>query len=364
MEGIQIMQFVFVPIFTALQICFIWLLFSSFLEPKQWGSDNVFWHVLAWLITAIFGLFDLPGIYGYIVYILMSVILLIVVYGENGENGESSVRSLGLLAAAFVIPFIIDSAFLHFAANIKGIAYFLILGAGKVLPIVLAWILRKLRFTGIGHREADSEALLLKQHMELQKESMNALEQNYRMQRKSTHEFEHHLQVLGDLLKQDETAAACDYLDKLKKNRSMHVMGVNSRHPVVDVILNQKYQMARENDIKVQIQVNDLSEIDIPSDSLVVVLTNLWDNAIEACRRIDGYREIFCSILYDEGLYISIRNTSNPVRITDGKIATSKQDSLSHGFGLMSVCYTLDGLGAEYSFDYSEGWFSFVAEIE
>lgn len=358
------MQFIFVPIFTALQICFLWLFFSSFLEQKQAGGDNVLWHVLAWLITAIFGLFDLPGIYGYIVYLLMAAVLLLVVYGENGESGESGLRGIGFLAVAFVIPFIIDNAFLHFAANVEGFAYFWIILAGKALPILLVCLIRRLSFIGIGHREADSDALLLKQHMELQKESMNALEQNYRMQRKSTHEFEHHLQVLGDLLKQNETDAACDYLDKLKKNRSMHVMGVDSRHPVVDVILNQKYQMARESDVLVQVQVNDLSGIDIPSDSLVVVLTNLWDNAIEACRRIDGYREIFCSILYDEGLYISIRNTSNPVKITDGKIATSKQDSLSHGFGLMSVCYTLDSLGAEYSFDYSDGWFSFVAEIE
>ena len=57
-------------------------------------------------------------------------------------------------------------------------------------------------------------------------------------------------------------------------------------------------------------------------------------------------------------------NTSNPVRIENGRIATSKTDPLSHGFGLMSVCNTLDNLGGEYSYDYDEGWFSFVAEIE
>ncbi len=351
------MQYFFIPIFAALQICFLRLLFRHFLEPKLLGIESISLHVFAWLITFAFGFFNFPGIYGYFVYLLIAAVLLLFIYGETG-------RGLGLLAVAFGVPFIIDNAFLHFAADSEEIVYYLILTAGKVLPIALILLLRISNFNLRGHREANSDALLLKQHMELQKESMNALEQNYRLQRKSTHEFEHHLQVLGDLLNQNETDAARDYLDKLKKNRSMHIMGVNSRHPVVDVILNQKYQMARENDIKVQVQVNDLSEIDIPSDSLVVVLTNLWDNAIEACRRFDGYREIFCSILYDEGLYISIRNTSNPVKIENGRIATSKTDSLSHGFGLMSVCYTLDTLGAEYTYDYNEGWFNFVAEIE
>ena len=193
---------------------------------------------------------------------------------------------------------------------------------------------------------------------------MAALEQNYRMQRRSAHEFEHHMQVLRDLLDRSEVDAAREYLNRLKKNRSIHTMQVNSKHPVIDVILNQKYQTARENEIKMQIKVNDLSGLSIPTDSLVVVLTNLLDNAIEACRRIDGYREIFCSILYDDGLYLSIRNTSEEVTVVDGKIPTSKQDSLSHGFGLISVTYVLDSLDAEYTFGYENGWFHFAAEIE
>ena len=358
MEGIQIMHFLFIPLFAALQICFVHLLFRRLFEPRLQGIEYFSLHALAWIVISVFGFFEFPGIYGYFVFLLMAALILLVAYGENGTHG------FGLLAVALGVPFITDRAFSVFAADYEGLGYYLILAAGKALPIALVLVLSATEFIGHNRTEADIDALLLKQHMELQKESMNALEQNYRLQRKSTHEFEHHLQVLGDLLGHNETDAARDYLDKLKKNRSMHIMGVNSRHPVVDVILNQKYQLAQESEILVQVQVNDLSGIDIPSDSLVVVLTNLWDNAIEACRRVDGYREIFCSILYDEGLYISIRNTSNPVRIENGRIATSKTDPLSHGFGLMSVCNTLDNLGGEYSYDYDEGWFSFVAEIE
>ncbi|MBR4062223.1 MAG: GHKL domain-containing protein [Clostridia bacterium] len=352
------MNFLFIPLFSALHICFLHLLFRRLLEPRFHGIEYFSLLVFAWLITSVFGFFDFPGLYSYFVFLLMATLLLLFAYGENGSHG------FWLLTVALGVPFITDKAFSIFAADYEGMAYYLILAAGKALPCALVLILSATEFIGRNRTKADIDALLLKQHMELQKESMNALEQNYRLQRKSTHEFEHHLQVLGDLLRHNETDAACDYLDKLKKNRSMHIMGVNSRHPVVDVILNQKYQLAQESEILVQVQVNDLSGIDIPSDSLVVVLTNLWDNAIEACRRVDGYREIICSILDDEGLYISIRNTSNPVRIENGRIATSKTDPLSHGFGLMSVCNTLDNLGAEYSYDYDEGWFSFVAEIE
>ena len=354
------MHYIFIPIWAALQIGFALSFLSSFLEANR-RKDEVLWiGIITWLLTAIYGLFEVQGVHGYLMYLLCCVMILLTVHGEYGPRG------LCLLVFSFLIPLVIDMAALHLISEISGLPYFLVLTFGKSMPLILVLALRHFKLLSTVQQDAQPEGdmLLLRQHMEMQQESMAALEQNYRMQRKSTHEFEHHLQVLRDLLDRNETDAARDYLDRLKKNRSIHIMNVSSKHPVIDVILNQKYHTARENEIKMQIKVNDLSAQTVPTDSLVVVLTNLLDNAIEACRRLDGYREIFCSILYDDGLYISIRNTSSPVEIVDGKIPTTKQDSLSHGFGLLSVTYVLDKLDAEYTFGYDEGWFHFAAEIE
>ena len=353
------MGYVFTPLWAALQICFAILFLSSFLEVRVKKDEMVWIAVVAWLVTAIYGLFEVQGIHGYLMYLLAAVLILLSVHGEYGPKG------LCLLALAFLIPVVIDMAVLYLTAKLSGLTYYLSVTGGKVLPVVLVLVLRKFKLRSNGkNTQPEVDLLLLRHHMEMQQESMAALEQNYRIQRKSAHEFEHHMQVLPDLLDRGEVGAARDYLDRLKKNRSINVMSVSSNHPVIDVILNQKYHTARENEIKMQIQVNDLSQLTIPTDSLVVVLTNLLDNAIEACRRLDGYREIFCSVLYDDGLYISIRNTSEEVAIVDGKIPTSKQDSLSPGFGLLSVTYVLDKLDAEYTFGYDEGWFHFAAEIE
>lgn len=353
------MGYVFTPLWAALQICFVLLFLSSFLEVRVKKDEMVWIGVVAWLVTAIYGLFEVQGIHGYLMYLLATVLILLLVHGEYGPKG------LCLLVLVFLIPVVIDMAVLYLTAELSGLTYYLAVTGGKVLPVVLVLGLRRFKLLSTGKQtQPEVDLLLLRQHMEMQRESMTALEANFRMQRRSAHEFEHHIQVLRDLLDQGEVDAARECLDRLKKNRSIHVMSVSSNHPVIDVILNQKYQTARENEIKMQIQVNDLSQLAIPTDSLVVVLTNLLDNAIEACRRLDGYREIFCSVLYDAGLYISIRNTSEEVAIVDGKIPTSKQDSLSHGFGLLSVTYVLDKLDAEYTFGYDEGWFHFAAEIE
>lgn len=353
------MRYVFTPLWAALEILFVMLFLPSFLEVRVKKHGMVWIAVMAWLATAVYGLFEVQGIHGYLMYLLAAVLILMAVHGEYGPRG------LCLLALAFLIPAVIDMGVLYLSAELRGLTHYLAVTGGKALPVALVLVLRKFKLLSGGRQtQPEVDLLLLRQHMEMQQESMTALEQNYRMQRKSAHEFEHHMQVLRDLLDRSEVDAAREYLARLKKNRSIHVMRVSSNHPVIDVILNQKYQTARENEIKMQVQVNDLSALAIPTDSLVVVLTNLLDNAIEACRRLDGYREIFCSVLYDDGLYLSIRNTSEPVQIVDGKIPTSKQDSLSHGFGLLSVTYVLDKLDAEYTFGYDEGWFHFAAEIE
>lgn len=358
MEGFEMMQYLFIFLWAALQICFVLLFFASFLEVKQRKSEVLWVTMLAWLLTAFFALLKPQGIHSYVVYLLSSVLILLAVHGEYGPKG------LCLLAFAFLIPVLTDVAVLYLTSKMSGLPYYLAVTFGKAFPVVLVLALRRLFSVVIRNQKSDQDMLLLRQHMEMQQENMNALEQNYRAQRKTAHEFEHHIQVIRDLLNRGEVEATQEYVDRLRKNRSICVYSVNSNHPVIDVILNQKYQTARENEIKMQIQVNDLSALTIPTDSLVVVLTNLLDNAIEACRRIDGYREIIGCLLYHDGLYISIRNTSEEVTIVDGKIPTSKQDSLSHGFGLMSVTFVLDKLEAEYTFGYEDGWFNFAAEIE
>ena len=352
------MYYLFVFLWAALQVSFIISFFSSFLEVKHRKADILWVAIVTWLLTAGYALLKPQGIYSYVVYLLAAVIILLAVHSEYSSKG------LCLLVFIFLFPALIDMAVQHITTGISGPLFYLIVTCGKALPVVLVFMFRRLFSAEKHERTPDQNMLLLRQHMEMQQENMNALEQNYRMQRKTAHEFEHHIQVIRDLLKCGEVEATQEYVERLRKNRAICVHSVNSNHPVIDVILNQKYQTARENGIKMQIRVNDLSALTIPTDSLVVVLTNLLDNAIEACRRIDGYREIIGCLLYTNTLYISIRNTSEEVSIIDGMIPTSKQDSLSHGFGLMSVAYVLDELGAEYTFGYDDGWFNFAMEIK
>ena len=258
-----------------------------------------------------------------------SVIMLVVVFFRNQGNQDMSIGAVIVRA---------------------------ILAVANVVQLYIVGTIEKAT-------KIENETKMLKQQISFQTENYSALQQSYTLQRKATHEFERHLQTMGDLLSRREVDTAVAYLNKLQNNHTLRIYSVNSNHAVIDVILNQKHQLAKDYGINMQICVNDLSAVSIPTDALVVLLSNLLDNAIEACQRIDSRKEIHCSILCDDTVYISIRNTSPPVRVQDKYIVTTKINKSDHGYGIPAICYILDQLQAEYAFDYNNGWFQFVAEI-
>lgn len=210
--------------------------------------------------------------------------------------------------------------------------------------------------------EAKKNALL-NQQMAIQTAGIMALEKNYRTQRKATHEYRNQLQTIHDLLLVSKHDDALTYIRQLQGMQTTRVFTVNSHHPIIDAVLNQKYQQAQEYDIDIQMQVSHLSSVSIEADRLVVLLSNLLDNAIEACLHLPDHRIIQCSLILSDSLYISVRNTSPPVTINGNFIPTTKEPKEDHGYGLPHIDFILNQLHAEYALSYENGWFEFATEI-
>ncbi len=204
---------------------------------------------------------------------------------------------------------------------------------------------------------------LLHQQMDIQTDSILALERSYRRQRKATHEYQNQLQTILDLLDNGNLAEAKSYIGQLQGMQTSRIFAVSSHHPIIDAILNHKYQYAKELGIDFQIHVNDLSVISMDANSLVILLSNLLDNAIEACAQLSDRRTIQCHISATESVFISIRNTSAPVAILGDSIPTTKEPREEHGFGVPHIQLILNQLNAEYTFSYENGWFEFASEI-
>lgn len=208
-----------------------------------------------------------------------------------------------------------------------------------------------------------NESALLNQQINIQTEHIVALEKSYRTQRQITHDFRNQLQTVSDLLDMGKSEEASAYTKQLLGQQTTRIFAVNSHHPIIDAVLNHKYQLCREKGITIRFQINDLSNINLPAALLVVLLSNLMDNAIEGCCRVNGKRIVSCSLTAEESLFLAVRNTSQPVTIRDNRIPTSKENKQEHGYGMALIQSVLERLHGEYTFDYQDGWFSFVADI-
>ena len=79
-----------------------------------------------------------------------------------------------------------------------------------------------------------------------------------------------------------------------------------------------------------QVKVNDLSNIPLSTQDLAILLSNLLDNAIEACKANDGAKQIFFTMLDGSPITLSIANTSKPFKIVNGHIPSKKKEP-AHG---------------------------------
>lgn len=198
----------------------------------------------------------------------------------------------------------------------------------------------------------------------VQDENIQALSQAYAGQRKMTHDYRAQLATLSGLLEQGNLEEAKAFLSEMKSRQSERILLINTHNAAIDAVLNQKGYAGRRQGIDMRFRVNDLSALKLPRVDVTIVLTNLLDNAMEACVQMpETERWVSVQILYGQGLLsISIINPTRPVQITGGQIATTKSDPLLHGFGLSNVEDILDKYHAEYTFSFEDGRFIFTAD--
>lgn len=260
------------------------------------------------------------------------------------------------LVSLVMLVVLFDSYKVQPDISAKAFAFTCALSLGNIAIMFLLYQLEK------NETEA-RQNVLLRQQMDIQLQSFQALEKSYRAQRSAAHEFSHHLSIIDSLLAKGNVCDTISYVHTLQGKQTTRLFSINSHHPIVDAVLNQKYQFAKEKQIDMQVQINDLANIPVAIDALVVLLSNLLDNAIEACDRCETEKEINCAFIMDDVFFLMIENTSKPVEIIDGDIVSSKIESSDHGYGLINVKQILNELQAEYTYFYEDGRFKFVAEI-
>lgn len=212
------------------------------------------------------------------------------------------------------------------------------------------------------------ETISLQTRARAQQESIEALEAAYAQQRKLTHDFQAHLDVLSAMLEEHsrDTAPIQEYVRSLQAAQPKRIFLVNTRHASLDALLNQKALVAKKRKTDIQFMVNDLSPVVIDMADLTTLIGNTLDNAIEASEKLPAdKRQILVQLLLEEDvLFYAVRNRSMPVNFAPGQLPPStKEDPSFHGFGLENVRTILRKYKSVYALNYEDGWFNFATDL-
>ena len=227
-------------------------------------------------------------------------------------------------------------------------AFFLIASAALILTVLymLYQIMRLSR----------EESELLRQ-MALQKEYMESAITDDEELRRFRHDYKNHMLVVNTLLESGKTEEARSYLSAMQEPLQDAMHKIKSGNLVADTILNYKAQMAAQEQTVLHF-VGHIPAEGIRSDDLCTIFSNLLDNAVEACRRSPGDKQIFVDAKTAHGNFLL--SVTNPTQnsLPDNTRRTTKGDRRNHGFGLKNVERAVKKYGGTLQTGVQNGVFS------
>lgn len=188
-------------------------------------------------------------------------------------------------------------------------------------------------------RESEQRLRLMHQQEELQHQMYQELQKKYAETCKVAHDINRHVSSLKALIETNGSSdKAQKYLSELMEESNRLYSAIKNQNPMLEIILNTTMAKCLSNNIEFSMSVEDFEMPFISDMDMTTIFSNLFDNAIEACREIvKSRRKIRMIMRAQMGLIvIKITNPCADFNITDIKFGRSTKKNHS-GIGLSNV---------------------------
>lgn len=184
---------------------------------------------------------------------------------------------------------------------------------------------------------------------------------NINYQRKMMHEFKNHVICISALARDADVEGLNRYLEKINYVNLQYDNSIDTNHKLINVILNEKYAEAKEKGINFIVKINDLSNIKIEDQDLVVLISNLLNNAFESCEKCKDPVVKLKFMIEDSQTIIAISNKYQiePVVVNGEYMTSKKSDAEMHGIGIKSIIEIVKKYDGMYAIKCEDNWFKF-----
>lgn len=202
--------------------------------------------------------------------------------------------------------------------------------------------------------EDKMELYLMRKQNELQLANYIETDKKYQESQKVIHDIKKHLYTLRALISIDNEKAD-NYCKLIEDGMDSLVVGFRCTNQILSIVMSQKIAVAENENIKVKTDVEDLSLDFIDDLDITTIFANLWDNAIDACRKVDC-EERFINVMTgkkNDFIIICFENSYNGIiKKEESKIKSVKKDHT--GWGLSILKTTAEKYGGMFFTEYDD----------
>lgn len=170
---------------------------------------------------------------------------------------------------------------------------------------------------------------------ELTRKYYDEVENMYAKMRGWRHDYRHHIQTMKVHMANGEYEETEKYLDMLDDDLTNVETVIKTGNKMADAILNSKLSLAVQKNINVKAEAKIPVSLTVSELDLCIVISNLLDNAIDACMELPEEKRLIRVYMEMKGsyLYMSVSNTASGEK--KKSFRTSKGEG--HGIGLTRV---------------------------
>ncbi len=180
----------------------------------------------------------------------------------------------------------------------------------------------------------------------------------HREMRGYKHDFHNHLQLLKSYLDAGDTERAREYVLELDEKLMNVDTLLKTGNVSLDAILSAKLAQAKSENITVTVKANVPDGLTVSDLELSIIVGNLLDNAIEACRGAEGERFIRLFLgMKGKMLYFSMLNAAGAKREKVGGLFKTGKSG-AHGFGLRRAEAIIRDHGGWVKYNSEDGAFT------
>lgn len=230
-----------------------------------------------------------------------------------------------------------------------------------ILAICMIYLLLRMK-------EIQREREYTAQQNQILEKNYQTAKQSYESNAKLYHDMRNHFSLIQGYLADGKIPEAREYLQKLcGDTTTTYSIEQWTGIEAVDYILSQKIGVARQHGIETIIHAEYPKDCKIDPVDLCTILTNLLDNAIDACtKQPNGAEKKIMVTIRRIHQFIIIRIANSSIAtptVRNGSFVTSKQNQKQHGWGIRSVKSAIEKYQGTIKFDYGDSLFTVSAMI-